>query len=494
MDTTEARSPANWGDRAPARRTRWAGATRRRLPVFLVAAALALSVVPSAAAAPAPATGGGRVVPAIGIRPHYVKAPKAANAQLFTCQTRVVGDPPVIVDGVPVDMPACYGPDQIRAAYGIQPLLDRGLTGAGRTIVIIDAFASPTISDDLAIFDATWGLPDPVFKIVSPDGVPAFDSTDDNMVGWSAETSLDVEWAHAAAPGAAITLVQAKSNSDADILSATKYAIDHNLGDVISQSFGEAERCVSAKTLRTQHQLFAKATRMGITLVASSGDEGAAQPTCDGTSYVRSASSPASDPAVTGVGGTNLFADDTTGAYQSERAWSDPFSGTSDGFCFPTTAAGCSGGGLSTSYHRPNFQNGQRRLVGNQRGVPDVAYNAGVDGGVLVYWGVGGGFFIFGGTSAGSPQWAGLVAIADQAARHRLGTINDDLYRIAASPRLYRAAFHDVTTGNNTWQFTTATTTKVIGGFRTLRGWDAVTGLGTPIASALVPMLAAGGH
>ncbi len=349
----EARLPADREDRAQARRRRWAGATRRRLPVFLVAAALALSAVPSAAAATAPATGGGHMVPAIGVRPHYVKAPKAANAQLFTCQTRVVGDPPVIVDGVPVDMPACYGPDQIRAAYGIQPLLDRGLTGAGRTIVIIDAFANPTIADDLATFDATWGLPDPVFTIVSPDGVPPFDPTDDNMVGWSAETSLDVEWAHAAAPGAAITLVQAKSNSDADILSATKYAVDHNLGDVISQSFGEAERCVDPRILRAQHQIFAKATRMGITLIASSGDEGAAQPTCNGTSYMRSASSPASDPAVTGVGGTNLLADDATGAYQSERAWSDPFSGTSDGFCFPTTSAGCSGGGLSSATTGP---------------------------------------------------------------------------------------------------------------------------------------------
>ena len=128
------------------------------------------------------------------------------------------------------------------------------------------------------------------------------------MTGWAEEISLDVLWAHAIAPGANITLVLAKSNNDADILSATKYAVDHNLGDVISQSFGENENCVDPHDPRAAARRVRHATLKGITLFASSGDEGAAQPTCDGTSRMKAVSSPASDPLVTGVGGTELHA------------------------------------------------------------------------------------------------------------------------------------------------------------------------------------------
>ena len=122
------------------------------------------------------------------------------------------------------------------------------------------------------------------------------------------EISLDVVWAHAIAPGANITLVLAKSDADADILSATKYAVDNHLGDVISQSFGENESCMDPSLLAQQHQVFADATMKNITIFASSGDEGAAQGTCDGSSLVQAASTPASDPLVTAVGGTELHA------------------------------------------------------------------------------------------------------------------------------------------------------------------------------------------
>ena len=120
------------------------------------------------------------------------------------------------------------------------------------------------------------------FTQVAPDGLTPFDSTDGNMIGWAEEISLDVEWAHAIAPGANIVLDLAKSNDDADLLSATKYAVNQNLGDVISQSFGENESCVDSALLKAEHQLFAKATLKHMTLFASSGDEGAAQATCDG--------------------------------------------------------------------------------------------------------------------------------------------------------------------------------------------------------------------
>src|SRR5262249_51229756 len=150
--------------------------------------------------------------------------------------------------------------------------------------VIVDAFQSPTISSDLHYYDQHFGLPDPTLQIVAPDGLTSFNGGDENQAGWSVEITLDVEWAHAIAPGAKIVLVLAKTNSDSDILSATKYAVDHNLGDVISMSFGEAETCMGSTLLAQQHTVFENATNKGITLFASSGDDGAAQPTCDGSS------------------------------------------------------------------------------------------------------------------------------------------------------------------------------------------------------------------
>jgi subtilase family serine protease len=193
---------------------------------------------------------------------------------------------------------------------------------------------------------------------------------------------------------------------------------------------------------------------------------------------------------VTGVGGTNLFADDpdvSDAGYRSERAWSDAFS---DGCT--TLDLGCSGGGFSRLFSRPGFQSGIVQSSRSGRAAPDVAYNAGVDGGVITHYGVANvlfglapddlTFFVFGGTSAGSPQWAALVADADQRGGRRLGPINDELYDIARSRSSYARAFHDVTSGTNDFDG--------VDGFSAHRGWDAVTGLGTPKADALVRALA----
>jgi len=430
----------------------------RMLTAIALAAGLALTALPAAAA---PTAAGGRVAPAIGVHPHYRAAgkPGAAGDQvLFSCQ-------------LPTAELPCYGPSQIQNAYRFSPLYKAGITGKGRTIAIVDAFQSPVIRDDLALFDQTFGLPDPKFTIVAPDGLTPFDENDPNQVGWAAEISLGVQWAHAIAPDAAITLVLAKSNEDADILSATRYVVDHGLADVISQSFGEAEECMDPALLRAQHQLFQRATAKRITLVASSGDDGAAQPSCDGADLIKAASTPASDPLVTGVGGTRLDADLETGAYHSETSWNDEF--------------GASGGGFSRVFATPAFQ---RPLHLPSRGVPDVAYNGDVFGGVLVAFGVNvgpgtgpGSFFIFGGTSAGAPQWSALSALTNQVAHRRVGFLNDAIYDIARSP-LYAATFHDVTTGDNSIDGIT--------GFEATRGWDPVTGWGTPKAVTLVPLLA----
>jgi subtilase family serine protease len=372
-------------------------------------------------------------------------------------------------------------------------LLASGVNGSGRTIVIVDAFSNPFVARDLAIQDSTFGLPAPPnFTEIAPQGVPTFNPADPNQDGWAEEITLDVLWAHAMAPGANIILDEAASNQDADLLAATKYAIDNNIGDVISQSFGEAERCMDPILLAEQHTLFQEAVDKGMTLFASSGDSGAAQPTCDGNGAIESASTPASDLNVTGVGGTTLNASDSVGLYVGETAWTEQLFGCNPPAVAPTDI-NCSGGGFSTIYARPPWQASQNK--NKARGVPDVSYDAGVNGGVLTHCGICNllngieasnptVFFIFGGTSAGSPQWAALTADADQIAGGRLGNINEQLYHFSQAQKTYAADFHDVTTGNND--------VAEIGGagFNAGTGWDPVTGLGTPNAANLLPGLA----
>jgi subtilase family serine protease len=425
--------------------------------------------------------------------PLLVVGPQAIQANvvspsygLFTCQ--VVGRSPG---------ETCYDPYQIRHAYGVDTLINAGFTGKGKTIVIIDAFQNPNLIQQLNVQDGFYGLPglnglgaptDPnlgTFTQVAPDGLTPFVPSDPNMSSWAQEISLDVMWAHAIAPGANITLVLAKSNEDVDILSATKYAIDNNLGDIISQSFGENESCVDPNLLAQQHQLFVEATMRNITIFASTGDSGAGQGSCDGNSLVQAASSPAVDPLVTAVGGTELqaaryclaslgcnpAANPTPGTYEGEIVWNEP-------------AFGASGGGFSVLFDEPSYQEGTIK-GGKQRGVPDVAYDAAVlQGGVLTYLdipGVPSGFYLFGGTSAGSPQWSAILAIAGQEAGHDLGFINTALYHIGQAPPHYAASFNDVTNGNNAF--------GGVAGFAAGSGWDPTTGLGSPMASQLVNYL-----
>jgi subtilase family serine protease len=413
---------------------------------------------------------------------------------LFTCQVGLTPGE------------ACYDPYQIRHAYNVDTLINAGLTGKGKTIVIVDAFQSPNLVSELNTFNGFYGLPSlnglggapdaslGTFTQIAPDGLTPFVPGDPDMTGWAEEISLDVLWAHAIAPGANIVLALAKSDDDADILSATQYAVDHNLGNVISQSFGENESCVDSNLLAAEHKLFAKATLKHITLLASSGDDGAAQKTCDLSSWVQAASSPASDPLVTAVGGTTLQAADycltdlgcdptanpAAGTYQGEVAWNE----------FDSLATG---GGFSVLYGTPFYQFGSIPLNGKRRGVPDVSYNASVLNGVLTYLDIPGlpaGFYSFGGTSAGSPQWAALVAIADQKANRSLGFINASLYLFGLFPQNYSAMFHDVKKGNNSVIEEDVNGNDVpVQGFNAGTKWDATTGLGSPKADQVVNFL-----
>ena len=408
-----------------------------------------------------------------------------SNYGLFTCQ---VGLRPY----------KCYDPYQMRHAYGIDSLINQGYDGTGKTIVIIDAFDDPFLVGNLNTFTSFYGLPAANLTQVYPAG----QANTPYDPGWSQEMQLDVDWAHAIAPGANLVLVHAKSNSDEDLDAAANYAVDNNLGDVISMSFGEADSCVGS-TLSAWHQTFVNATKKGITLFASSGDQGAAQPTCDGNSWIKSSSAPASDPLVTGVGGTELdaagyclpvlgcnpAANPAFGTYLGETAWNEGPLGDFSNLVGPGTAA--SGGGFSTVWKEPAYQQGTIH-GGTQRAVPDVAYNGAIFHGVLVYLGEFGGWFLFGGTSCGSPQWAGLTAIADQAAGHDYGFINAALYKAGQNSGPYAAAFNDVTTGNNNaLEFDNSNNPVNITGFNAGTGWDAVTGLGSPKAVGLLSQLSA---
>jgi subtilase family serine protease len=388
----------------------------------------------------------------------------------------------------------CYGPDQLRNAYGFQSLLDHGLDGAGSTIVIIDAYGSDTIQSDLALFDSYFGLPAANLHIIQPDGPPA--PTDPvNLVVWKGETTLDVETAHAIAPGARIDLFEAKSNGDADLLRATEAVAAGDYADVVSQSFGEAEACMSPKLVHRQHAVFTRLAGNGTTLFASSGDTGAGLPTCDGQSLMKAASTPATDPKVTAVGGTDLTATAPTadstnheltpgGQYESETVWNDD-------------VGAAEGAGISTLYARPGFQN--KVVSGHKREIPDVVYSGSAQHEVLAVmtldpgdqgglFGVPGGgtfFFGFSGTSCGSPQWAALAAIANQVAGHRLGDINPTLYALGQSSR-ESSVYNDVTVGDNS-----VGDPFDITGFSAGPGWDQATGWGSPKANNLVPALAA---
>jgi subtilase family serine protease len=390
------------------------------------------------------------MIPAIGAHPVFLEAGRAGEGT-FPCES--------VTASV-----RCYTPAQLVQTYGWSAYKNRG---KGQTIVVVDAFQSPTLLQDLDLEDSTFGLPPADLTVIAPQGLTPWDVDNQDMMSWSGEISLDVESIHAYAPGARIILDLAKSDSPADLLAATKYAVDDDLGSVISMSFGAWEECIPTKLLDEQHGVFVKAVREGISLIASSGDLGAAQVSCSGDSYVLGVSSPASDPDVTSVGGTNVFLA-SGGGWTGEVAWDDGY--------------GESGGGISTIYPAPSYQ---QALGAPARLVPDVAYNAGVDGGIIIAWGSSGEgaglFFDLGGTSAGAPAWAALAALADQEAGHPLGLLNPKLYRLGESKR-YASYFHDITIGDNI---------EGIGGYSTLPGFDLVTGWGTPQIAALIPALAA---
>ena len=387
---------------------------------------------------------------------------------------------------------ACYAPSQIQHAYDMEPLFTAGLDGTGRTIAIVDSYGSPTIKHDLKVFDKAFGLPDPPsLKTIFPAGpVPPFDKHDATMRGWAEETTLDVEWAHAMAPGADI-LVVATPVAETEgvvgfpqIVKAENSVIANGQADVISQSFGATEPTFpSAAALMNLRSAYVNAQTAGITVLASSGDAGSSGNTAHGGYYpIPTVGWPASDPLVTAVGGTHLQLDADGNRIAPDEVWNESTDPAIVGST-PTPVAG--GGGISMFFDRPSYQDPVSSTTGARRGIPDVSLSAAVDGGVLVYLSIPGdpaGFFIFGGTSEASPLFSGIVAIAAQKAGHPLGLLNTTLYTLSSG-------IVDVTTGDNQATYSQHRKQITVPGYPAVTGYDLASGLGTVDGALLVAAL-----
>ena len=393
----------------------------------------------------------------------------------------------------------CYTPQQLQAAYGVKPLLDRGIDGRGETVVLPELAESqlkpPLVTDlrqDMAAFDGLFHLRAARMRVVSTlagSGSP-----------WLAfgEEVLDAEVVHALAPDANLVILLLPSTSldntpNAVAAALAELRLGPALGGVMSISAAGqigGEHCVSRAQAGHLNTALQAAVSRGLTVVAASGDIGAAAYQCDlysaltGTPPVNPARGVpllASDPFVLSAGGTALTASHA-GAWISETAW-----GLASGN--PGNAGGsfqASGGGFSELFARPSYQAGVPG-IGAVRGVPDVSADASDRTGVAVVFRNGTQDMVqsHGGTSASAPIWAALIALADQYAGRHLGLVNPAIYQIARSPR-YHQAFHDITTGNNTVQFPPTTVT----GYQAAPGWDPVTGWGSPDAQVLIPLLA----
>jgi subtilase family serine protease len=375
-----------------------------------------------------------------------------------------------------------YTPAQIRAAYALPALPPSGTTasatqaaqmGAGQTIYLIDAMSDPNVAQELAAFNAQFGLPTCTTTTISTTAAlplaaapssgcqfavvystssgartataPSYDS------GWATEIALDVQWSHATAPLARIVLIEAPDSSINSLSAAIGLADSMGPG-VVSMSFGGGEGSWTASV----DPVFQKAN---MSYFASTGDSGS------GVNW------PAVSPEVVAVGGTSLT---YNGSARSETVWSD------------------GGGGISQYTAVPSYQTNAVPGMGNQtmRNVADVSFNANPYTGqyvaVISPGSSTASWLSAGGTSLASPQWAAIMAVADalraQAGAAAIGQPHATLYgNISTVPGTYAADFYDVTSGSDGSCSTCSA--KV--------GYDDASGLGTPNVSSLLSSLGA---
>jgi len=415
--------------------------------------------------------------------------------------------PPTIADCLARTRKACYSADLVRKAYGVDALAGAGVTGKGTTIAIFDFSGSPTATKDLEVFSKASGLPAPNITIHQQDlvkgPVAAFDPRNENMLDTAEETSLDLQAAHAMAPDAELVLQQVNlpaehwkkhrqghqqstSSAPADPVSdrlmadeaaivadAVDEVISETPADVLSISYGYPEVQFGNKdiaALNTYHPVFQQAADKGVTVLASSGDHGAAPPLGPEHSRVRTVQWPSSDPSVLAVGGTRVHLDQAGERTAADEVWDEP-------------GGWAGGGGLSRAFGGAGFQAPIRQITGEHRGVPDLAMSAASDGGLLVYQTMdpaNAGWLPIGGTSEAAPLLAGVVALAVQKAGKRLGLVAPAIYRLASQKDPRATGIIDLTRGRNG-----------VDGYEAVAGYDLASGWGTVDASTFVPALAA---
>jgi subtilase family serine protease len=466
--------------------------TRRLAGRSLVLAAVTLAL----GAAPALASSSSLPTTTYPTVPNLIAGPHVAP----------VGPPPTSQQCVAAYGIACYAPQDMRNQYDFNPTYapGNGNAGAGQTIVIFDSFGSPTIRQDLSAFDASYNMPNPPsFNIYEPEGnvtypyltdspsAAAKSYKDQQEIGWGYETTLDVEWAHAMAPNANIALVQTPITEAEGVKglqnleNAQEWALDNHIGTIWSDSFAATEQTFeNPSVLQRLNQLYRTAANDGISAFFATGDYGAANMDKQATGASPQAglypyptvNFPSSSPDVVSVGGTEIPDAPAVPAilsYQPEATWND--------------CCGSGGGGYSVVFGEPYYQTtaGIPDPTGT-RGLPDVSYNAALISSILIYESfdpAGHGWVPIGGTSAATPQWAAIDAIAN-AADGQLGFLTPRLYQVYDSRSQYAAAaqpFHDITAGNNTFAGVT--------GYNAAPGWDPTTGIGTPDVNNLVQAL-----
>jgi kumamolisin len=400
----------------------------------------------------------------------------------------------------------CYTPDLVRTAYGITKLNSSGLTGKGRTVVVYEQVVPDTLRGDLETFSRAMKLPKPNLDVerYDPAGhIAPFDAKNSQMALTAMETTLDVQMVHMVAPDAKIVVTQiglpagvyrtgpspsvtpeptpyeeaARQAAEGAqegaglILDGIADSLNKHHPDAISISFGVEEYTAAgnsglpARNLARFSGLLAQAVASGVTLVASSGDSGAAPPIGPHGERVRSVSWPASDPSVLSLGASRLHLDNQGRRTGPDTVWNDRL--------------GATGGGPSQTFLRPAYQNGVEDRVGVSRGTPDICMDGSASGGTLIYQGflpAGAGWLPVGGTSEASPMFAAVVALANQKAGVRLGAVHGAMYRLATVPT---GGVIDITIGNNGPD-----------GYQAVKGYDMASGLGTIDASAFVAGLA----
>lgn len=362
--------------------------------------------------------------------------------------------------------PKGFIPAQIRHAYGFdrlscsftKPWGSPALCGAGQTIAIVDAFDDPVIESDLATFDNQFGIPvctttNGCFTKATPQGMPKQSGTGASTTrDWAIEMSLDVEWAHAIAPGAKIVLVESLNNKNDPMFSAVSYAASLPGVHQVSMSWGSVE--TSSETgFDTVFQV------PGVSFIASIGDSG------------NVVQSPGSSPWVVGVGGTSLILDNASNVI-SETAWSN------------------SGGGISAYESEPPYQQNYGISSNSFRATPDVSYDADFSQsspGFSVFDSLGAigatGWFRVSGTSAGAPQWSALLAIVNSGRAIPVSSTSfgtDSLLYEAATGPAYATNYRDITMG------TDGSCGSVCNAGP---GYDFITGLGSPKANTIIPFL-----